>query len=245
MKHIRTPAESQWLRRQAVQMALASVLLLAIFENSQLDLMLSALAYDPALPGFPGQHHPFFAGFMHHGLKSASYAFGALTLALCAYAWRGRVAWLPAANARFLAAAILIIPLTTTLLKKLSGRHCPWDITDFGGFAPYVGLLESVPADITPGACFPAGHASAGFVWLAWSLALRGTRPQHARQALWTALALGSVMGLGRIVQGAHFLSHVLWSAWLAWALCLTLAAVLKVRLDASPAEARCVLAPA
>ena len=40
---------------------------------------------------------------------------------------------------------------------------------------------------------------------------------------------------LGRMAQGAHFLSHVLWSAWFAWSLGLVMAAALQVPLV--PAE--------
>jgi membrane-associated PAP2 superfamily phosphatase len=44
------------------------------------------------------------------------------------------------------------------------------------------------------------------------------------------------------MAQGAHFLSHVLWSAWFAWALSLALAALLRSRLTpvaATPREAK------
>lgn len=49
-------------------------------------------------------------------------------------------------------------------------------------------------------------------------------------------------MGYGCMAQGAHFLSHVLWSAWLAWALSLALAALTRapVRPPASGAAAAC-----
>lgn len=45
--------------------------------------------------------------------------------------------------------------------------ECPWDLTRYGGDLPFVGLLERRPADMPDTACFPAGHASAGYAWLA------------------------------------------------------------------------------
>lgn len=51
--------------------------------------------------------------------------------------------------------------------------------------------------------------------------------------ALAGGLLAGALMGYGRMAQGAHFLSHVLWSAWLAWAVALGLAVLLRARVAA------------
>jgi len=123
---------------------------------------------------------------------------------------------------------MLLIPLLTVALKHLTNRHCPWDMQDFGGYAPYLSLFARAPEGIVRGVCFPSGHASGGFVWIVWGLALRASRPVLAKGMLLGALLLGMAMGLARLVQGAHFISHVLWSAWLAWALTIGLAAVLR-----------------
>lgn len=224
-------AERNWLQRQAAWLLASALLLLAVFENSRLDLILSGLAFSPETHSFPLQHQAFLNDFMHHGLKMLSYELGLLALLVCLLGWRGQLAWLPPKNALLAALGSLLIPLCTTALKHLTNRHCPWDVVDFGGYAPYVSLFGSTPDNIMHGACFPAGHASAGFAWLAWAVALRASLPQGARRVLFGALALGLAMGLGRLLQGAHFLSHVLWSAWLAWALSLGLACLLKVPL--------------
>jgi membrane-associated PAP2 superfamily phosphatase len=36
-------------------------------------------------------------------------------------------------------------------------------------------------------------------------------------------------MGVARMAQGAHFFSHVLWTAWFSWAIGMMLAYVFKV----------------
>lgn len=51
--------------------------------------------------------------------------------------------------------------------------------------------------------------------------ALRDRFPRAARGALIGALALGSVLSLGRTMQGAHFLSHNLWTLLFDWCICL------------------------
>jgi len=81
------------------------------------------------------------------------------------------------------------------------------------------------------GTCIPAGHASAGLVQIIRALALRATQPRMTRRELVINLVAGAAPGMGRIFQGAHFFSHVLWSVWLAWALSLGLAAALLMPL--------------
>ncbi len=74
------------------------------------------------------------------------------------------------------------------------------------------------------GQCFPAGHASGGFYLFAWAVAIAGFSSSLARFVAVAGLISGLVMGLTRVAQGAHFLSHVLWSAWVSAALTLLLA---------------------
>lgn len=42
-------------------------------------------------------------------------------------------------------------------------------------------------------------------------------RPRLARTSLALGLTVGAILGLGRMAQGAHFLSDVVWSALLAF----------------------------
>lgn len=227
-------ASRRWLVTNALFLAIAAATLLATFDDGALDLAISRLAYDSGSHRFPWQHDWLFEAILHHGLKTAAYALSLPALVLCAYGMRGRISWLPPRNAWLAATGMLLVPLATAGLKQLTDRHCPWSIVDFGGFAPYVGLLSTAPADLARGVCFPAGHASGGFAWLAWVPALWITRPVAARRILGAALVAGSVMGLARLLQGAHFLSHVLWSAWLAWAIVIGMTALLGIKVGIS-----------
>lgn len=224
-----TSGDQRWLLRQAGGLLLTALLLLLSFETTHLDLFFSAMAFDGVAGIFPLQHHWLFERVLHHGFKSAAYALGLAGLFFCLYAIRHELSWFSRRQAWLAAAGTLLIPLLTTILKQLTNRHCPWDVVDFGGYAPYVSLFATTPSEIAQGRCFPAGHASAGFVWVVWYLALRSTRPEWAKWALWVGLLAGAVAGLDRLLQGAHFLSHVLWSGWLAWTLSLLLCWLLKV----------------
>jgi membrane-associated PAP2 superfamily phosphatase len=46
-------------------------------------------------------------------------------------------------------------------------------------------------------------------------------RPRLARQAFIFAFALGSVFSISRMMQGAHFFSHNVWTAIFCWLICL------------------------
>lgn len=223
------PVDRRWLQRQALILLAGAAVLLAVFENTRLDVVLELPFYSAALHDFPLRTNGFFTDVMHHGLKMASYALGVVALGLCVFAMRGRVAWLPRRNAALAAAGMLLIPVVIAALKHVTNRHCPWDVVEFGGFAPYVGLFAPNPEGITRGVCFPAGHASAGLTWLIWAIALRGVNPRAARIAFFGALAFGTVLGFSRMLQGAHFLSHTLWSLWWAWAVCVALAAAFRL----------------
>lgn len=66
---------------------------------------------------------------------------------------------------------MIVIPLAITMLKLATGRHCPWDMTNFGGSVAYQRLLEALPAGVKPGQCFPTGHAATGYLWIVWAVA--------------------------------------------------------------------------
>ncbi|WP_336347235.1 phosphatase PAP2 family protein [Pseudomonas monsensis] len=69
--------------------------------------------------------------------------------------------------------------------------------------------------------CWPGGHAATGFTLVALFFVLRDRRPRLARQAFIFAFALGSVFSISRMMQGAHFFSHSVWTAIFCWLICL------------------------
>jgi membrane-associated PAP2 superfamily phosphatase len=67
------------------------------------------------------------------------------------------------------------------------------------------------------GGCLPAAHPLTGFVWLCVGFVLYPSARTQALRAWSLAFALGAVFGLVQIARGAHFVSHVLWCAWVVW----------------------------
>ena len=224
-------ASRRWLRAQSALLGLGALLLYWSFERTDLDRRLAHVLFDAELGLFPLRHSWFLEAVMHKAAKQATYVLVAASLYVCWQGWRGRLAWLPARNALLAAIGMLAIPLATSTAKLLTARYCPWDIIDFGGYAPYLGLFEAAPSGLKAGQCFPAGHASTGFLWIVWAVALRPAGPRAARAALVAGLLAGGILGTARMLQGAHFLSHTRWTLWLAWAASWVLAVVVRAEL--------------
>ena len=70
-------------------------------------------------------------------------------------------------------------------------------------------------------ACFPAGHASAGYAWMALYFFFLATRPQWRWLGLAVGIVLGLLFGVVQQLRGAHFLSHDLWTAVICWSCAL------------------------
>jgi membrane-associated PAP2 superfamily phosphatase len=128
-------------------------------------------------------------------------------------------------------ACLLLVPA----LKHASHTSCPWDLAMFGGLAHYVPHWRLGVLDGGPGHCFPSGHAVAAFAFLSGYFLWRGHRPVAARRWLVGVLITGVLFGGAQLVRGAHFLSHILWSAWLCWAVCALAARLEAVKLHRPP----------
>lgn len=200
---------------------LLGLLLWQVYPATGIDDLVQGLYYDSSTHAFPLRDELWLTAGMHTGLKMFVIAVGVAVFG----GWLGsffdtglrvqrrRLAWI------WIAMAFGSIAVST--LKHFSIHHCPWDIAEYGGFAPHLALFDVLPAGMARGRCFPGGHASGGFVLMALYFALRDDHPRIARLTLVGALGLGGIMGWAQTMRGAHFLSHTLWSAWVVWMLLL------------------------
>jgi dolichol-phosphate mannosyltransferase len=142
----------------------------------------------------------------------------------------------------FLALALLLGPglIVNGVLKKVYFRPRPVQVAEFGGGESFQALGE--PTLRHTGHSFPSGHAAMGFYWLAPALFLCPRRRKLAVAFLALALVHGGLMGFGRMAQGGHWFSDVLWSAGIVW---LTALAVLAVLPDPPAARPQDKTAPA
>jgi membrane-associated PAP2 superfamily phosphatase len=203
-------AELGWLAA-----TLALIILLARY--TPLDHALTGLFYDPVTHRFPLRDQAFWAVIMHTGLKYLSVALW-FALLIAWMVFRRRPSW--QRHRQAIGFTLLVAPLaalTVSSLRAISPHSCPWDLSAFGGTAEYFRFFDSVPLNPGPGRCAPSGHAASGFAWLTGYIALRGVDRTAARNALAFSLVLGVLTGLTQLARGAHFLSHVLLTAWICF----------------------------
>jgi membrane-associated PAP2 superfamily phosphatase len=191
-------------------LAMTGFLLVWLSRDGSLDFAVSSVFFDPATGGFPLRDVPLFAVLGHAGLKwlvLCIWACGAVAAAFMRK-WRSPLL--------FFCATVVLTTLAIALSKMASAHSCPWDIRGFGGAADWFPLFDWSGSP-GPGHCWPGGHAAGGFSLLAGYFAVRRYHRTAARFALAAALGLGALMSWVQIARGAHFLSHNLWSLWIAW----------------------------
>ncbi|MCE0461872.1 phosphatase PAP2 family protein [Pseudomonas uvaldensis] len=196
-------------------------LILVLLELTTLDMALARLFYDPDGGGFIGRHSFFLEDILHDRAKQVVIGFS--VLAILGFIGSFSVARLKPFK-RELGCLVLSLALATsfvTPMKAVTAVQCPWSLKEFGGKETYSELLSPRPATDKPGRCWPGGHAATGFTLFALFFVLRDRRPRLARQALVFAFALGTVFSLSRMMQGAHFFSHNVWTAVFCWLICL------------------------
>lgn len=113
-------------------------------------------------------------------------------------------------------AAMGLGPTLVTVLKDINSHVCPWDLREFGGQDVFSARWFVPRAEA--GRCFPGGHAAGGFslIGLYFGALTLGWRRVAVAALLATVLVGGLFSGM-RMAQGAHFLSHNLWSAAIDW----------------------------
>jgi lipid A 4'-phosphatase len=120
--------------------------------------------------------------------------------------------WFGATQARcwFVVACLAVGPgvVANLVLKDNLGRARPREVIEFGGTKAFTPAF--VPSNQCPDNCsFVSGEASSMF---ASFFALALVLPQYRMALIAAGIATGSIAGAIRMLQGAHFLSDVLFA---------------------------------
>jgi membrane-associated PAP2 superfamily phosphatase len=180
------------------------------FWTGDLDLRVAGRFYTPG-QGWPHGSDQPWSFLYHYGVVPAwVLALSALGVFLASLG-RARMRS-HRRGAIFLVLVMAIGPgvVVNDIYKENWGRPRPKDLTVFGGQRDYVEPLVKGPRE--HGESFASGHAATGFYLLTPYFLLRRRSPRRAAGVLALGLVYGSLMGLARIIQGAHFLSDVLWA---------------------------------
>ncbi|QYY35915.1 phosphatase PAP2 family protein [Ruficoccus sp. ZRK36] len=116
----------------------------------------------------------------------------------------------------FLSLAALIGPAVVVnfIFKDHYGRPRPREVVEFGGQQQY---LEVWVPGKQKGHSFPSGHSSIAFYLMSPYFVFLASRRRLAYGFLFCGLAYGTIMGLARMVQGAHFMTDVVWAAGMVY----------------------------
>ena len=216
-----------WTLRRLWALTLLFFVLLVLWDATGFDLPLARWSGSPQ--GFALRQQPLFVLLSHELPRMAG---AALLLALLVGVFKpwGFLCRLAPGERWQLWLSIAGGALAITVLKRLNHTSCPWDLAEFGGVARHVSHWLWGVRDGGAGHCFPAGHASTAFAYLAGWFVLRRSAPRAAGRWLLGALLAGMLLGLAQQMRGAHYMSHTLWTAWICWAWGLAVDTALQLR---------------
>jgi lipid A 4'-phosphatase len=191
----------------------AALVLLVLWP--QLDLTASALFWRHE-DGFFLAHQPVLVAL--HWLATTGARVFIIILAavmLWSYLRPGgkKLAWgISSKNWLFLLLALLIGPglIANVGYKDHWGRARPREVTEFGGTATFSPALEPQPL-LHKNGSFVAGDGAFGFFLPSFGYVTR----RRSRAVFWLGMGGGAIFGLARLLMGAHFLSDILFAAFL------------------------------
>jgi membrane-associated PAP2 superfamily phosphatase len=194
-----------------------------------LDLRINRLFFDADAGSFPGLNSPLWLILYHYGpIPGLALGISATTMFVVSFMWtRCR----PFRERSALVALSLALGpglLVNGLLKPLWDRPRPCELAEFGGSEEFVPVLSLVVSGEIISKSFPCGHASMGFYLLAPIFVLSRQSRRWSMTFLALGLSLGIAMGLGRVAQGRHYPSDVLWSGAIVYFTGLVLTYVLR-----------------
>jgi membrane-associated PAP2 superfamily phosphatase len=210
--------------------ALLALVVLGVFESTNLDLRIEDRFYDPVAGEFPHRIRWLFETVIHDFGRLTVIALGCALFGAFLLSYRRATLrrWRRALLYGVLCMALC--PVAVAQMKQNSVIQCPRKLEIYGGDAPYVRLFDAVPPGAEPGHCWPGGHASGGFAMMSLYFVFRRARPRLAKLMLAGGFVYGFVLGFGRVVMGSHFVSHNLWSAAVCWTISLALYGLMRRR---------------
>lgn len=194
-----------------------SVLTYFIFKDAKWDLFFAQLFYTPQNEDvWFHQNDPLWS-FFYHGapILTGVLLFGSLAVLAMSQVrqtWAHRRIY-----ALFVFLAVLIGPgvLVNSVFKPYWGRPRPRQVQELGGNYEFRAWHQ--PGIGAQGMSFPCGHSSVGYAYGVFFWVYRRKKPVLAHSIMMGSIVLGTVMGVGRIAAGGHFMSDVIWSALMVW----------------------------
>ena len=114
----------------------------------------------------------------------------------------------------FMAMVLVAGLFVHVFVKETFERPRPRQTELLGGVAEYVTpfIPNKFTENIESGKSFVSGHTAMGIIFAVPFFVLRRKKPKTAKAFLVGGVTFGAVIGLGRMISGAHFFTDVLWS---------------------------------
>jgi membrane-associated PAP2 superfamily phosphatase len=210
-------------RIQALVLGVIALLGTLPFWLTDLDLQAASWFYHPEAddPWLDGNRPLWSALYRAAPVITGAVLLGGLLVLIAGHLWprlRPKRVY-----AVLVIATALIGPglLVNAVFKDHWGRPRPHQVEALGGTAAYLPPL--MPGKSGGGKSFPCGHSSVGYMLGVFFLIWRRRRPWLSWAALVGSLVLGTLLGVGRMASGDHFLSDVIWSGVMAYGVALVL----------------------
>jgi len=183
----------------------------------ELDLLFSSYFYNPVKGGFYLEHN-HLVYFIDKAVPKIMRFVVVVLLALLVitYLAKSKFNILTSKNLLFIIICLLIGPglVVNGIFKEHWGRARPSQIVEFGG------TKQFTPAFVISNQCesncsFTSGHASAGFFPLCFGMLATNRKRKIAGYV--GGVILGAIVGMVRIVEGAHFMSDVIFSGFFVY----------------------------
>lgn len=202
------------MKRQVVLDFLIPLFILSgltmVFWFTNADIALEKSFYSPEKGWFLKESNPW--NFLYHYGNIPALIIAIVSIFILAISFLSHKVLPYRKIALFLILLLVIGPglITYSVFKDNWGRPRPGRIENFGGEERFLPVwVKGVPGK---GKSFPSGHASIGYFILAPFFFLRRHAKRWAVCFLFVGISYGTLMGIGRMVQGAHFASDVLWA---------------------------------
>lgn len=201
-----------------------------------LDLTVAGWFWDETRKVFPARTQSF-PEWVRRDMPVYIFALaGLIALAGLAARWLGRpVAGIGPRQSLFALSSLALGPglVVNLILKSNWGRPRPSTLTIFGGDDTYVPpWIISQQCDSN--CAFVSGHAALGF----WLVAVALLAPPRFRTAaVILAFGFGAMVAAIRVMQGAHFLSDVVWAGYLTLGLTMLLHELFRI--GKNPSESK------
>jgi len=198
-----------------------------VFWTTTLDITLEEFFYSPEKGWFLKKANPWNFLYQYGSIPAFTLALISLLVIGSSFFYYKALRYRKAAI--FLVLVLAIGPglVSNAIFKKNWGRPRPRQIVNFGGAKNFLPVwVKGVPGK---GKSFPSGHASIGYFMFSPFFLLRRINKKWAVISLLFGLSYGTFMGIGRMIQGGHFPSDVLWAGGFTYLTGLGLYYVLRL----------------